>query len=72
MKAVICPVCNGTGVYANTPIKKGETTTVYSCNTCHGCGGKGWVEVQENSNVYVAQYPNGYYQWHLTPWYPQY
>ena len=33
MKAVLCPVCNGTG-----KIKK---------KTCHGCDGKGWVEVHE-------------------------
>lgn len=42
MRAVRCPVCNGSGKY------NGET--------CHGCGGKGWVEVHGN-------YP---YPW--TPW----
>jgi len=39
-----CPVCHGTGKitkggwHAGTPLKK----------TCHGCGGKGWVTVQDN------------------------
>lgn len=55
MKAVICPVCDGTGVCANTPTKKGETTTIYSCNICHGCDGKGWVEVQEDCH-YIYHY----------------
>lgn len=31
MQAVLCPVCNGTG-----KVKK---------KTCHGCDGRGWVEV---------------------------
>lgn len=30
-RAVLCPVCQGSG-------KKGD-------KTCHGCGGKGWVEI---------------------------
>ena len=34
MKAVLCPVCNGTG-----KVKK---------KTCYGCDGKGWVEVKED------------------------
>lgn len=33
-KAVICPVCQGEGKY-----KEKE---------CHGCGGRGWVEVDES------------------------
>ena len=35
MKAELCPVCKGEGKY------KGEK--------CHGCDGKGWVEVRENN-----------------------
>lgn len=31
MHAEICPVCKGSGKYENNP--------------CHGCNGKGWVEV---------------------------
>lgn len=40
MKAVQCPVCNGTGLKAVIPVmEKCETVP------CHGCNGKGWVEV---------------------------
>lgn len=39
MQAVICPVCDGSGKYK----KLGE----YEEKVCHGCGGKGWVEVHE-------------------------
>jgi len=41
-RAVICPVCGGTG-----KVRKGS----FSCNprevTCHGCHGRGWVEVSD-------------------------
>jgi uncharacterized protein with PIN domain len=45
MKAVICPVCNGSGMkyYESTPPESLNTSGVFK--TCHGCGGKGWVEV---------------------------
>ena len=39
MKAVICPICNGSG--------KRETQLDNSQALCHGCGGCGWVEVHE-------------------------
>ena len=45
MRAVKCPVCNGSGKYEK--------------KTCHGCNGKGWVEVTEN-------YPP--YPWYPDPW----
>ena len=48
MKAVICPVCNGMGKYEG--------------RECHGCGGKGWVEVKDNP-VYYPYYP----YWPYTP-----
>jgi len=38
MKPVLCPVCNGQGT---VPSRLPVTTEV----TCHGCGGRGWVEV---------------------------
>lgn len=46
MKAVLCPVCNGTGKY----------NPGYLENTCHGCGGKGWVEVKDEP-AYYPYYP---------------
>lgn len=50
MKAVQCPVCNGTGLKAVIPVTE-------KCETlpCHGCNGKGWVEVgdQEIRHEYI-------------------
>ena len=43
MKAVLCPVCNGTGVY-QWPDTKGA----FCPRDCHGCTGKGWVEVSDD------------------------
>ena len=43
MKAVLCPVCNGTGKVNLNPIGTGA-----NLETCHGCQGKGWVEVAED------------------------
>lgn len=40
MKASLCPVCGGLG-----EIKCGIDPPY---QTCHGCAGKGWVEVQED------------------------
>lgn len=41
MKAVLCPVCSGSGV-----VWLAETGTVPTY-TCNGCEGKGWVMVAE-------------------------
>ena len=41
MKAVLCPVCNGSGEAGDW--LKGLPLTTKSI--CWGCGGKGWVEV---------------------------
>lgn len=41
-QAVICPICEGKGKILD------EATKLLTCptfNPCHGCGGKGWVEV---------------------------
>jgi len=46
MKAVICPVCNGTGKLADTASTGGAD------KVCHGCGGKGWVEVHNDYHYY--------------------
>lgn len=46
MKAVLCPVCNGSG-----KIDGRSTSTDEGTQTCHGCGGKGWVEVRDEFRV---------------------
>ena len=43
-KAVLCPVCNGRGTTKSIDLM--EAGAEYPCN---GCGGKGWVEVREDS-----------------------
>jgi len=51
MKAVICPVCKGEGSeWSHTDIKRGDPDKVYM-KFCHGCNGKGWVEVADESNL---------------------
>lgn len=41
MKACLCPVCNGSGKYCG--------------KLCHGCSGKGWVEVREDTIPYSPE-----------------
>ncbi|MFH1231242.1 MAG: hypothetical protein V1709_07065 [Planctomycetota bacterium] len=42
-KAVLCPVCGGSGTIQ--PYDDGQSPAVPQPVICHGCGGKGWVEV---------------------------
>ena len=42
MKAAICPVCNGIGKVRAPSIQCIELIK------CHGCQGKGWVEVHDD------------------------
>jgi hypothetical protein len=44
-KAQLCPVCLGSG---KTSSGLGQTGTVPLEKTCHGCGGRGWVEIHES------------------------
>lgn len=73
MRAVQCPVCNGTGRYTPPP-SWGEKTP--DDKLCHGCAGKGWVEVHEdypNPNYYPPNYYPGYpyyYPYYYLPVYP--
>ena len=70
-EAVICPVCKGAGVvpdevkytYTDGTATGGITgaSTYPSTKVCHGCGGKGWVEVGAS---YPPYYPPVY------PWNP--
>lgn len=43
MKAVKCPVCEGDGEVEDM----GGIGTTQIRKECHGCKGKGWVEVSE-------------------------
>ena len=43
-KAQLCPVCGGTGKYRE---EKGKMVT------CHGCSGRGSIELQEEPPVHI-------------------
>lgn len=51
--AEICPVCGGRGrvtinVNLTAPLEQ----------LCHGCGGKGWIEVQDEQPYWVGTKPD--------------
>lgn len=73
MRAVLCPVCNGSGEYYKPP---GSWSTAPSeVKVCHGCQGKGWVEVHEDYQTIsipsqtITWLPNGDWwdSWAITP-----
>jgi len=41
-RAVVCPICNGTGKVKPTISYNDDKGQI-----CHGCSGKGWVEVSD-------------------------
>ena len=53
MKAVLCPVCNGSGKVTDPAVCRWKDTTNVQLTPptipCHGCEGKGWVEVREDA-----------------------
>lgn len=52
-KAVTCPVCAGFGKF----IKQNPgSTNPQTEESCHGCYGRGWVEVSEDIPKYIPQY----------------
>lgn len=58
-KAELCPVCKGKGKL-NIGLHDGECT-------CHGCNGKGWVEVGcDYPSIPIDPAP-----WYPVPYYPQ-
>jgi hypothetical protein len=66
-----CPVCNGTGEKPTQIINK-EVTQPNIQIPCHGCNGKGWIEVTDDKIIYIPQpypYPNPYP--YDLPWHPQ-
>ena len=56
-----CPVCYGSGKY--TPPANPNSSAVPQPQICHGCGGKGWVEL----NDYTTPNP-----WVSPPYVPPY
>jgi hypothetical protein len=69
MHAEKCPVCDGCGRY--TPLPDPNSSAGPITQPCHGCNGKGWVEVSE-AYPYVPPYtppavPGTTWPY---PWYP--
>lgn len=52
--AQLCPICNGKG-----KIEDDFQHTAQELKQCHGCFGKGWVEV---SDPIITTYNTQYYQ----------
>lgn len=70
MKAVLCPVCLGKG---RIPDESFKGTTSPIDKQCHGCVGKGWVEVRENTHFTFYPYPYPPYpSYPSPPLYPSY
>ncbi len=44
-----CLICNGKGVYVTPP--DSYDNSLAAPKTCHGCGGKGWVSVEDTYPV---------------------
>ena len=47
-----CPVCKGSGVI--TPFNDYAQTVVPPSKACHGCGGRGWIEVRDDFEQFKA------------------
>jgi len=45
-QAVRCPVCEGSGQYTDYGTYGQVTSIAPVARSCHGCSGKGWVEVK--------------------------
>ena len=52
--AECCPVCNGSGQVRDNL----DSTCAAPTKMCHGCGGLGWVVVQDAQSIpsYIPQY----------------
>lgn len=58
-----CPVCEGSGkVYPRTSTSTGGIT-IPNSDPCHGCNGKGWVEVGDTYPVF----PEPVSPWSIEP-----
>jgi hypothetical protein len=54
MHAELCPVCLGTGHRERLRVPSSEITKE---TICHGCGGRGWVEIEDSTPQYMPYYP---------------
>ena len=61
MSAELCPVCSGTGKYR--PPGDASCTALPMLRPCHGCGGQGWVSVQDIAHESTS---NGFYPKDMT------
>lgn len=73
-KAIKCPICNGAGKLKDP--RKNMDATYAPEETCHGCIGKGWVEVADDLG-FIPPYPGTpnlpYYSFYYpSPQYPGY
>ena len=57
MHAEKCPVCLGSGKVEG--------------KQCHGCNGRGWIEVSDGGSRYIPYVPYEPYPWQ-PPWQPYY
>lgn len=63
MHAELCPVCNGEGKIES------EYKPLVEPKECHGCKGKGWIEVQDSQTIwYVPQPYQPYVPYQPQPW----
>ncbi len=56
-QAVLCPICMGTGKYKESNSSSWTTIITYY-GICHGCDGRGWVEIGED-DVQLANSGSG-------------
>ena len=66
-RAQKCPVCGGTGKIVDQD--DGPSTAAPQPRTCHGCGGKGWVQVGRDDPP-AAPWPLPTWPWDRHPLYP--
>ena len=67
MHAEKCPVCDGEGKIES------ELRPLCEPKECHGCNGKGWIEVQDESQQMVVYIPQPYQPYiPYEPWHPYY
>ena len=56
MKAIRCPVCNGSGRIRDIPTPVSTSATPNN-KPCHGCGGQGWVSEEDEYPTYWPWIP---------------